>query len=436
MSGLLQKELGVIENSYYEASVARPAPSQPLQGRTDAEVCVVGGGYAGLSCALELAARGFHVALLEAHRIGWGASGRNGGQAIVGFGAEGEGAIERQCPAEVAQAAWNASVEGMRLLEQRIATYGIACDHVRGYMTLAPRAHKVDGLRRWVRHMRERYDYPLEWVERPHLGRHVASDRFVAGAYDPHSGHLHPLKYCLGLGDAARRQGVEVFENSAAYRVERDQAPVVKTAEGEVRCRQVVLAGNVYLGEFGDHLAPEIAARIMPVGTYMIATEPMDAQRAAALMPSRVAVSDNNLIVDYFRLSADNRLLFGAGETFSARPPGNLVQRIRARMLQVFPQTADLNIDYSWGGFVDITMNRAPDLGRIGTNLYYAQGFSGHGLSFAGMAGKLIAEAMSGDASRFDVFTRIRHHRFPGGALFRTPALVLGMWYYKLRDLL
>lgn len=436
MAGLLQKELGVIENSYYEASVVRPPPSQPLQGRLRTQVCVVGGGYAGLSCALELAALGFDVALLEAHRIGWGASGRNGGQAIVGFGSEGEDAIERQCPAELARAAWNASLEGMRLLEQRIDTFAIACDHVRGYMTLAPRQRKVDGLRRWVRHMREHYGYPLEWVERAQLSRYVRSDRFAAGAFDPHSGHLHPLKYCLGLGDAARRQGVKVFENSPAYRVERDKVPVVKTAEGEIHCEQVVLAGNVYLGEFGDHLAPEIAARIMPVGTYMIATEPMDAGRANALIPGRVAASDNNLVVDYFRLSADNRLLFGAGETFSARPPQNLVQRIRARMVQVFPQAADLNIDYAWGGFVDVTMNRAPDLGRIGSSLYYAQGFSGHGLSFAGMAGKLIAEAMSGDASRFDVFTRIRHHQFPGGAMFRTPALVLGMWYYRLRDLL
>lgn len=436
MSGLLQKELGVIENSYYEASVVRPPLCQPLQGRVGADVCVVGGGYAGLSCALELALRGFSVALLEAHRIGWGASGRNGGQAIVGFGAEGEHAIERQCTAETARAAWNATVEGMRLLQQRMDMFGIACDHVPGYMTLAPHQRKVGDLQRWASHTRETYGYPLEWIERARLSQYVGSDRFVAGTYDPHSGHLHPLKYCLGLGAAARANGVQVYENSPAYRVEREREPVVKTAEGEVRCKQVVLAGNVYLGEFGDHLAPEIQARIMPVGTYMIATQPMDAARAHALMPGRAAASDNSLIVDYFRLSADNRLLFGAGETFSARPPQNLVQRIRARMVSVFPQTADLEIDYAWGGFLDITMNRAPDLGRIGTNLYYAQGFSGHGLVFAGMAGKLIADAVNGDASRFDVFSRIRHHRFPGGAVLRTPALVLGMWYYRLRDLL
>lgn len=436
MTGLLQRELGVVEKSYYEASVARPPPGQPLQGRVDADVCVVGGGYAGLSCALELAIRGFSVALLEAQRVGWGASGRNGGQAIVGFGAEGESAIERQCTVEMAQAAWNVSVEGLRLLQQRIEVFDIACDYVAGYMTLAPHQRKAGDLQRWARHMREGYDYHLEWIESQRLPDYIGSDRFVAGAFDPRSGHLHPLKYCLALGAAARDNGVQVFENSTAYRVEREERPVVKTAEGEVWCKQVVLAGNVYLGEFGDRLAPEIQSRIMPVGTYMIATEPMDVQRAEALIPSRAAASDNNLIVDYFRLSADNRLLFGAGETFSARRPRNLAQLIRSRMVRVFPQTADLDIDYAWGGFVDITMNRAPDLGRIGTSLYYAQGFSGHGLVFAGMAGKLIAEAVSGDAARFDVFARIRHHRFPGGPILRTPALVLGMWYYKLRDLL
>lgn len=436
MSGLLSKELAVIENSYYEASVDRPPPSPPLHGRVDVDICVIGGGYTGLSCAIELADRGYSVALLEAQRIGWGASGRNGGQAIVGFGAEGERAIERQCTVAIARAAWDASVEGIDLLRQRIDQLEIGCDYVRGYLTLAPREGKVRDLEDWMRHTSGTYGYPLEWIEQARLPRYVGSRRFFAGAYDPHSGHLHPLKYCLGLGAAASRKGVKVFENSAAYRLERESDPLVKTAEGEVRCRQAVLAGNVYLGEFGDHLAPEIQARIMPVGTYMIATERMGAARADELMPSRAAASDNNLIVDYFRVSADHRLLFGAGETFSAKPPRNLVERIRSRMVDVFPQTANLEIEYSWGGFIDITMNRAPDLGRIGNCLYYAQGFSGHGVVFAGMAGKLIAEAMSGDATRFDVFTRIRHHRFPGGDALRTPALVLGSWYYKLRDLL
>ncbi|NUY04143.1 NAD(P)/FAD-dependent oxidoreductase [Paraburkholderia youngii] len=436
MSSLLNKEQGVVEDSYYEASVTRAQPHPPLQEKLNADVCVIGAGYAGLSCALELAESGFDVALLEAQRIGWGASGRNGGHAIVGFGDEGEDAIEHQCSREVARRAWDVSLEGMRLLEDRLVRFGIDCHYRRGYLTLAVSDRKAEQLMNWVRRTRDRYDYPLEWLGRTALDAHIASQRFAAGVYDAGSGHLHPLLYCLGLGEAARHAGVRIFENSAVSRLDRGARPAVKTAEGEVSCDRVVMAGNVYLGEFGDHPAPEIEARIMPVGTYMIATEPLTSARADALMPGRAAASDNNLILDYFRLSADHRLLFGAGETYDATTPRNLIDRMRRRMTGVFPQLADVNIEYAWGGFVDVTMNRAPDLGRIGDNLYYVQGFSGHGLVFAGMAGKILADAIGGDASRFDVFSRIRHRRFPGGKRLRTQALVLGMWYYKLRELI
>ncbi|ALE54385.1 FAD-binding oxidoreductase [Paraburkholderia sp. RL17-368-BIF-A] len=436
MSSLLNKELGVVEDSYYEASVTRPQPSAPLQQKLSVDVCVIGGGYAGVSCALELAGRGFDVALLEAQRIGWGASGRNGGQAIVGFGAEGEDAIEQQCSREIARKAWDVSLEGLRLLEERLARYGIECHYRRGYLTLAVNDRKARKLKEWMERTQDRYAYPLEWLDRSALRSHIATQRFSAGVYDGGSGHLHPLLYCLGLGEAARQAGVKVFENSAVSRLERGARPVVKTAEGAVSCDRVVIAGNVYLGEFGDHPAPEIEARIMPVGTYMVATEPLSDAFANELMPGRAAASDNNLILDYFRLSADNRLLFGAGESYDATTPRNLIDRMRDRITGVFPQLADVGIDYAWGGFVDVTMNRAPDLGRIGANIYYVQGFSGHGLVFAGMAGKILADAIAGDASTFDVFSRIRHRRFPGGKALRTRALVLGMWYYKLRELL
>jgi gamma-glutamylputrescine oxidase len=196
------------------------------------------------------------------------------------------------------------------------------------------------------------------------------------------------------------------------------------------------LAGNVYLGEYGDDVAPEIKSRIMPVGTYIIATEPMGDERAAALMPKRPAVSDNNFVLDYFRLSADNRLLFGAGDNYRASKPRHLADRIRSRMLDVFPQLEDLKIPYAWGGFVDITMNRAPHFGRLQNNIYYLQGFSGHGIAMTGMAGRLVAETIAGQAERFDLFSRLKHMPFPGGDFLRTPALVLGMWFYRIRDLL
>lgn len=433
---LLKKELGVIENSYYEASVQRPSPSAPLCEAITADVCVIGGGYAGLSAALELAERGYAVALLEAQRIGWGASGRNGGQAIVGFGADGERAIESQLSADEAQRAWQVSVEGLELLRSRIVRYGIACDYTPGYMTVAVKPAKARALKKWAEHVAARYAYPLQWVDRAEIGQWLASERFEAGVYDAASGHLHPLKYCLGLAEAVRKAGVRIYENSPAYIVERGSKPLVKTAQGAVRCDFLVLAGNVYLGEYGDCIAPELAGRIMPVGTYMIATEPMGKARAAALLPRRNAVSDNNFVLDYFRLSADHRLLFGSGDSYSGTTPRNLVARMRSQMLAVFPQLADLSVTHAWGGFVDITMNKAPNFGRLGGNIYYLQGFSGHGLALTGMAGKMAAEAIAGQAERFDLFARIRHYVFPGGALMRTPALVLGMLYYRLRDML
>jgi gamma-glutamylputrescine oxidase len=433
---LLKKELGVVENSYYEASAARPAPSPPLSTRITADVCVVGGGYCGLSAALELAERGYSVVLLEAQRIGWGASGRNGGQAIVGFGSDGECAIEKQFSAPDARRAWDISVEGLQLLRERIRRFRIDCDYKPGYLSLAVKPRKSRALRRWMDHATSAYGYPLRWLGPAEIGEWVASTRFHSAVFDPGSGHLHPLKYCLGLAAAARLAGVRIHENSATFVVERGEQPRVKTAQGECQCSFVVLAGNVYLGEYGDDIAPEVAARIMPVGTYMIATEPMGQQRADALMQGRPAASDTNFILDYFRLSADHRLLFGGADSYSGAAPRDLMARIRSSMLGVFPQLADLGIPYAWGGFVDITMNKAPNFGRLGSNVYYLQGFSGHGLSLAGMAGKLAAEAIAGQAERFDLFARIRHHRFPGGALMRTPALLLGMLYYRLRDAL
>jgi gamma-glutamylputrescine oxidase len=433
---LLKKELGVVENSWYEASVVRPPPSAPLAERVTAAVCVIGGGYAGISAALELAERGYPVVLLEAQRIGWGASGRNGGQAIVGFGSDGECTIEKQFSPQDARRAWDVSVAGMRLLRERIERYGITCDFRPGYLSLSTKPRKSKELRRWMEHLADAYSHPQQWIGPGEIGAWLATRRFHSAVLDLASGHLHPLKYCLGLGEAARAAGVRIHENSAAFLVERGAKPLVKTAQGECSCDFVVLAGNVYLGEYGDDIAPEVAARIMPVGTYMIATEPMGQERADALMQGRPAASDTNFVLDYFRLSADHRLLFGGADSYSGTAPRNLIARIRSSMLAVFPQLADLAIPHAWGGFVDVTMNQAPNFGRLGHNIYYLQGFSGHGLALAGMAGKLVAEAIAGQTESFDLFARIRHHPFPGGALMRTPALVLGMLYYRLRDAL
>ncbi|MES2263841.1 MAG: FAD-binding oxidoreductase [Pseudomonadota bacterium] len=431
---LLQREGPLTEHSYYEASVRRPPASEALAGRETADVCVVGAGFAGLSAALELRERGFSVALLEARTAGWGASGRNGGQALVGFA--GEDAIEAQLSPEDARRAWDVTVDALDLLRARMARYDIDCDFVSGYISMAVGARKGKDLAQWAERMRTHYRYDLQNVGPADIGNWIASGRFHSGVFDPQSGHLHPLKYCLGLAQAARAAGVRIYENSPVTQVVRGARPLVKTAHGEVACDFVVLAGNVYLNEYGKAVAPDIGSRIMPVGTYIIATEPMGEERAAALIRHRAAVCDTNFILDYFRTTADHRMLFGGRVSYTSATPPRLAESMRERMLAVFPQLADLAVPHTWGGFVDITMNRAPDFGRIGDNLYYLQGFSGHGLALTGMAGKLAAEAIAGQAGRFDLLSRLRHRSFPGGPAMRTPALVLGTLYHRIRDLM
>ncbi|WP_295751261.1 FAD-binding oxidoreductase [Undibacterium sp.] len=431
---LLNKEAQLTENSYYEASVTRPAPSPALGGKINADVCIVGAGFAGLSAALELRAKGYSVTVLEAKTVGWGASGRNGGQAIVGYASD--DAIESQFGADDARRAWNITVEAMQLIRSRIAEHAIDCDFVPGYMSVAVNEKKGRQLAEWSNDLQKRYGYQMQPIAADDIHNWIASERFHSGLFDPLSGHLHPLKYCLGLAAAARAAGVQIYENSAVVDIVRGSKPLVKTAQGEVSCDFVVLAGNVYLGAYGKTVAPELGKRIMPVGTYIVATDSMGKERADALIRQRSAVCDTNFVLDYFRTTADHRMLFGGRVSYSSATPVNLVASMRKRMLDVFPQLSDLNVPYSWGGFVDITMNRGPDFGRVSDNIYYLQGFSGHGLALTGMAGKLVAESIAGQASRFDLLAKIKHHPFPGGKLMRTPALVLGMLYYQIKDLL
>lgn len=418
--------------SYYAAS-ANPAPEHPpLRGDITADVCIVGGGIAGCSTALELAARGYKVVLLEAQRIGWGASGRSGGQAIGGF-ASGQSRLVRQAGLENARRMWHISLEGLQLIRERVAKYNIDCDLNWGQMHVAIKPRQRDALLHELSEAEEIYGYrQLQFMERAQVESLLATKRYCAGLYDSGSGHLHPLNYTLGLAVAARAAGVTIHERSLATNISYDQPAVVTTAEGRVRAKFVVLCGNAYL----NGLVPSLRSRIMPVGTYIVATQSLGEERMKRLMRENIAVTDINFVLDYFRRSADYRLLFGGRVSYSGLDPFNTAHATRKRMLNVFPQLADVRIDYAWGGYVDITMNRAPDFGRLAAHVYYLQGFSGHGIALTGIAGRLAAEAIAGQAERFDLFTRLEHRNFPGGQWLRTPALVLAMLWYRARDLL
>ena len=410
---------------------ANPIPTYPpLAGEASADVAVLGAGYAGLSAALHLAERGFKVTVLEARRVGWGASGRNGGQLVTGFNPS-IATLGKWVGPDDARRLWGLAEEARRLVEETITRHGIACALTRGYL--------FAGLK--PRHMTDLETMNAEWQSLGHDGAvlldqaemraRVGSRSYVGGLYDPLGGHLHPLNYALGLADACRAQGVTIHEDSPVTAIDAGAEPSLTTAKGRVRAKALVLAGNALLGR----LVPGLARMIAPVGTYIAATERLGRARIRQLLRDDIAVCDMNFVLNYYRRTPDDRLLFGARVSYSGRDPADLRSQMRRSMLKTFPQLADVRFDQVWGGLVDITVNRAPHLGRIGPTSYFAQGFSGQGVTLTAIAGRVMAEAIAGQAERFDLFARIPHAPFPGGPL-RTPALMLAMLWYRLRDLI
>ena len=417
--------------SWYATSTASLQQQPMVEGDIDADVCILGAGYVGLSTALELAEAGYRVVVLEGERIGWGASGRNGGQALVGFGC-GETKLAALIGRDDARKLFDWSCEGMRLIRTRRERYSIDCDWRDGHATVAIKPRQIVELQNWQRELENDYGYSMSWWNREQLREQLDSPRYLGGLYDTNAGHLHPLKYAMGLGRAALAAGVRIFETSQVLRMTHGARPTLHTAHGTVSCDFAVLAGNALV----KGVSPALDRKIMPVGTYIAATAPLGAERAQALIRNDMAVADTNWALDYFRLSSDHRLLFGGRASYSNFQPPNLGWVMTRRMRTVFPQLADIGFDYVWGGTIDISLNRAPHWGRIGPNVYFAQGFSGHGVAATQLAGRVIAEAIRGQNERLDVFARIAHHDFPGGRAFRTPMLVAAMAWYKLRDAL
>ncbi len=416
--------------SYYAAS-ANPAPLRPmLQGDRQFDVCIVGAGYSGLSVALHLAEKGYQVAVVEGARVGWGASGRNGGQIVNGLNASLQ-TIGRRYGQDTARFVASLVQEGGQIIRERVARYGIECDlkdtNVFTAYTTAHMRELESRLKLWAGYgIRNQ-----EMLDKDQLRNYVGSEIYAGGMIDHSGGHMHPLNLALGEAAAIEQNGGTIFEMSPVISIETEAAqPVIRTASGRVTCKVLVLCGNAYLGP----VVPALAPRVMPVSTQVMATEPLSEDLAARLLPTDTCVEDVRYILDYYRLSADKRLLFGGGTVYGGADPRDIEAKLRRNMGKVFPELKAVKVDYAWSGNFALSFSRVPQMGRLGKNTYFAHGYSGHGVTGSHTFGRILSEAIDGDTSRFDTFAALPWIPFPGGRAFRVPYSVIGSWWYGLRD--
>lgn len=414
--------------SYYAASATPAPPRPPLQGAMEADVCIVGAGYTGLSAGLFLAEAGFTVVVLEAAKVGWGASGRNGGQIVHSYSRDMD-VIEARHGPEAARKLGAMAFEGATVIRDRVHRYGIQCDLKNGGIYAAKTAKKVHELEAH-KTLWERYgNNQLSLLDRNGVRRHIGTDAYEGILIDASGGHIHPLNLALGEARALESLGGTICEESRVTRIERGAKPVVHTAQGQVTARFVIVACNAYVGD----LEPQLSAKSMPCGTQVVATEPLG-ERWREILPSDHCVEDNNFLLDYYRLSGDKRLIFGGGVIYGARDPARVESLVRPNLEKTFPQLRGVKIDYAWTGNFLLTLSRLPQVGRLADTIYYSQGCSGHGVTFTHLIGRVLSEALRGQAERFDAFASLPHYPFPGGRLFRIPFTALGAWWYDLRD--
>lgn len=419
-------------DSYYVATANAHAAYPQLRGNQHTQVCVVGGGFSGVNTALELAERGFEVVLLEARRVGWGASGRNGGQLIRGIGDN---------PAQFTKTIGKRGVslietmgfEAVAIVRERIARYGIDCDLSLGYCDLANTPAHMRAFVEELAHLKQLgYPFEVRLIPKSELATMVASKRYEGALFDPGSGHLHPLNLVLGEAQAAQSLGVQLFEHSPVEHIEPQPKGgyCLRTPGGTVSAEHLVLCTNAY----GQDLHPTLGGKVLPAGSYIVATEPMPDAECERLMPGRYAVCDQRVGLDYYRITHDNRLLFGGICSYSGRDPADIRAALRPNIKRVFPELDGITLDYAWGGMIGIGANRMPQIGRLPDGIYYAQAYSGHGVNATHMAARVIAEAINAETRRIEVFQKIPHITFPGGPRWRSPLLALGMTYYRVRE--
>lgn len=417
--------------SYYSATVNDLTDYPALKGDEVADVCIIGGGFTGVSSALKLSERGYKVTLLEANTVGWGAAGRNGGQLIHGIG--GQKVLRKTHGPEIEGFINRMRWRGNEIVEENIKKYNIDCDMKYGYMDCAFK-------NRQMAELEEEYEDACEMGMGDHyrmvgadeMGDYIGTTVYKGGLYNDRDGHLHTLNLCRGEARAAAGLGATIHEHSTVIKITHGKEPVVHTEQGSVRAKQVILAGNAY------HLLEQeqVGGITFPAGTYVIATEPLSDNLAKDVMPHDMAVCDINEMLDYYRLSADKRMLFGGRCNYSGRDPKDIKASMLPRMLNVFPQLKEQNIEFEWGGKIGVVINRVPQLGRIGDNVYYAQGYSGHGINQTHMVGEILTEAICGQLEDFDVYAKVKHWKIPAPQWVGNNMVALGMLYFRMKDLL
>ncbi|MBB4064197.1 NAD(P)/FAD-dependent oxidoreductase [Gellertiella hungarica] len=415
--------------TWYAASANDQRVRPTLKGDLEADVCVIGAGFTGVSAALELSERGFKVVVLEGTRIGFGASGRNGGQIVNGYSRDLE-TIARRYGRDKAVELGRMSLEGGNIIRSRIAKYDIACDLRHGGFFGAFTDKQIREMEAVKANWEKHGHTGLEMVSKAEVGRYVKTHVYAGGMIDRLGGHIHPLNLVLGEARAVEAMGGQIFENSRVVAVDQGQRPRVRTAEGSVSARYVLVCGNAYLGS----LLPEIGDRMMPVSSQVMATEPLSKDLIENLLPADYCVEDANYVLDYYRRTADNRLLYGGGIVYGGHDPRTLTGKIRPNMLKTFPELGNVRIDFAWSGNFALTLSRIPHMGRLSDTVYFSHGDSGHGVTTTHLLGKILGEAVAGHAERFDVWSSLPNFPFPGGKTFRVPLTALGAWYYGLRD--
>jgi glycine/D-amino acid oxidase-like deaminating enzyme len=418
-------------SSYYAATATEYPGYEPLRGAQTADICVVGAGFTGIATALTLSERGYKVAVVEANRVGWGASGRNGGQIICGI--SGASKLQKKHGETIADLLWDMKWRGNDIIFDRVKKYAIDCDLKSGYIEVALKDRQVGYLEDDMKELQRRnFPYEYRMFDKAETRNIVGTDAYVGSMTNMRNGHLHPLNLCLGEARAAVELGATIYEQSPVTEIVHGDKPKVMTANGHVEADAVVLAGNAYHALERKHLS----GLTFPAGSYIIATEPLSQDVINEINPQDLAICDLNEVVDYYRLSADGRLLYGGRCNYSGREPTSIKASILPRMLKTYPQLKDVRIDYEWGGNVGIVLNRIPALGRINGNVWYSQGYSGHGVNTTHIMGEVIADAMAGQLEKFDLFAKVKHHRIPGSQWLGNQMIAMGMLYYRLRDLM